>query len=146
MSQLKAVSSNSLLFWGPDDSHARISFQLHSPDVVPYPSKFFGCPNYLCNGDDRVDLLSSLSNRLVLNFTTSVSTDLNVLFLGDSLSRQFVEAFDATLVPQGQGDVRHDKLNFVAAGKGRLSKHGCLVSTAPVRGSGSTALLFQDTN
>lgn len=49
-------------------------------------------------------------------------------------------------VTQGQGDVRHDKLNFVAAGKGRLSKHGCLVSTAPVRGSGSTALLFQDTN
>jgi hypothetical protein len=81
--------------------YTRISFQLHNPNIVPYPAKFFSSPFYLCSGNNTMRLPHSLSQQAVLGFTTSISTDLNILFVGDSLSQQFVEAFDATLVPEG---------------------------------------------
>ena len=75
----------------------RISFMLHDPDDVPYPDTFSKA-NYKCS--DRPSLPPSLAGRTVLNFTTTITSDLNVAFMGDSIGAQFAQAFDAASLPK----------------------------------------------
>ena len=85
----------------------RIAFRLHAPDVVPRPDRFLSVPRYVCGdgrgGDDgaRGALPPAPARASVLNFTATVSTDLRVLFLGDSLTQQLAQAFDAAALPPG---------------------------------------------
>ncbi|KAL7529301.1 hypothetical protein ACHAXR_002887, partial [Thalassiosira sp. AJA248-18] len=111
----------------------RISFSLHSPDELPYPD-VFSKKNYRC--DTRPHLPSSLSGRTVLNFTTSIHTDLNIIFVGDSIGAQFSQAFEYAALGKGnegrrwtQGYRFNPKLDWVS---------DC-VTVSPSQGGGISA-------
>ena len=76
----------------------RISFRLHDPNDVPYPTKFLSVDGYMCPSFGAGPLPQSMSGRTVLNFTTTISTDLNILFIGDSISQQFAQGFYASVL------------------------------------------------
>jgi len=114
----------------------RISFRLHDPDDVPYPDKFLSVSHYMCR--DKGDLPPSLSRRTILNFTTTISTDLKILFFGDSLGLQFSQSFDATVLSEGEEHF-HTVLREFSNGPNNIFRHHCLVITAPIRGSGVSA-------
>ncbi|EJK71625.1 hypothetical protein THAOC_06911, partial [Thalassiosira oceanica] len=77
-----------------------------------------------------------------LDFSTSVSTDLKVLFLGDSVAEQFGHAFDdaatteAHLNPNATSSTRIVLNSFRVGGQMR----NCVFASAPVRGGGAVAL------
>ncbi|KAL7476214.1 hypothetical protein ACHAW6_005108 [Cyclotella cf. meneghiniana] len=119
-------------------NHQRISFRLHSPHTVPYPQKFLSVPGYFCNKNS--DLPPALSNTSVLGFTTTISTDLNILFLGDSLSQQVAQAFDAAVLPSSDGKSRR-VVSYFANGPNNTYHHECVSFSAPVRGQGVTAYI-----
>ena len=76
----------------------RISFRLHDPNDVPYPTKFLSVHGYMCPSYGSGPLPQSMSGRTILNFTTTISTDLNILFIGDSISQQFAQGFYASVL------------------------------------------------
>lgn len=117
------------------DDNVRISFSLHDPKIVPVPDKFSGVVGYRCG--DKADLPTTLSKSTILNFTTSVSTNLKILFIGDSIAEQFAQAFDATVL--GSGYEEHRVAKTYRNGPNNINVHNCLSVSAPVRGGGVTA-------
>eukprot|EP00581_Thalassiosira_minuscula_P001575 CAMPEP_0183734918 /NCGR_PEP_ID=MMETSP0737-20130205/45159_1 /TAXON_ID=385413 /ORGANISM="Thalassiosira miniscula, Strain CCMP1093" /LENGTH=582 /DNA_ID=CAMNT_0025968537 /DNA_START=140 /DNA_END=1888 /DNA_ORIENTATION=+ len=117
------------------DDNIRISFRLHDPKDVPYPDKFVGVPGYRCtDGPDLADLPPTLSGRTILNFTTTIATDLKIVFIGDSISEQFAAAFDAAVL--GPGYEGNRLAQTYINGHGGINTHTCLSVAAPVRGGG----------
>jgi len=117
------------------EDNVRISFSLHDPKIVPVPDKFSGVVGYRCG--DKADLPSTLSKSTILNFTTSISTNLKILFIGDSIAEQFAQAFDATVL--GSGYEEHRFAKTYRNGPNNINVHNCLSVSAPVRGGGVTA-------
>eukprot|EP00571_Detonula_confervacea_P001713 CAMPEP_0172331712 /NCGR_PEP_ID=MMETSP1058-20130122/62066_1 /TAXON_ID=83371 /ORGANISM="Detonula confervacea, Strain CCMP 353" /LENGTH=554 /DNA_ID=CAMNT_0013048981 /DNA_START=388 /DNA_END=2049 /DNA_ORIENTATION=- len=117
------------------DDNIRISFRLHDPDDVAYPDKFAGVVGYKCA--DKADLPPSLSKRTILNFTTTIATDLKLLFLGDSIAEQFAQAFDAAVL--GNGFERNRLAQTYTNGPNNINVHNCLTIAAPIRGGGVSA-------
>jgi len=117
------------------EDNVRISFSLHDPKIVPVPDKFSGVVGYRCG--DKADLPSTLSKSTILNFTTSISTNLKILFIGDSIAEQFAQAFDATVL--GSGYEEHRVAKTYRNGPNNVNVHNCLSVSAPVRGGGVTA-------
>ena len=119
----------------PMNGNIRISFRLHDPDYNPYPDKFAGVVGYRCR--DRADLPPPLSKRTVLNFTTTVATDLKILFIGDSIAEQFAQAFDAMVL--GNGFEMNRLARTYRNGHNNINVHNCLSISAPTRGGGVSA-------
>jgi len=119
------------------DNNIRISFRLHDPNDVPYPDKFAGVPGYRCDTDDQADLPPSLSGRTILNFTTTIATELKVVFIGDSISEQFAQAFDDAAL--GSGHEGNRLAQTYINGRGGINLHNCLSVAAPIRGGGVSA-------
>ncbi|KAL9185706.1 hypothetical protein ACHAXT_003483 [Thalassiosira profunda] len=115
------------------DRDVRISFRLHDPSEVPYPNKFLSVKPYMC-GSEKGDLPTSLSGRTVLNFTTTVATDLKIVHLGDSLGQQFVQGFDAAVLGKGYESSRDVLQEYFY--EGGVYSHNCLSVAAPIRGGG----------
>eukprot|EP00571_Detonula_confervacea_P003101 CAMPEP_0172318500 /NCGR_PEP_ID=MMETSP1058-20130122/35066_1 /TAXON_ID=83371 /ORGANISM="Detonula confervacea, Strain CCMP 353" /LENGTH=569 /DNA_ID=CAMNT_0013033349 /DNA_START=6 /DNA_END=1711 /DNA_ORIENTATION=+ len=115
-------------------NNVRISFRLHDPDEVTSPDTFSKV-NYRCA--DRPNLPPSLAKRTVLNFSTSVRTDLNVAFMGDSIGAQFAQAFDAAALGEGNEGRRWAQSYRYKPDKDWISE--CLTISAPVRGGGVSA-------
>lgn len=113
----------------------RIAFRLHDPAGAPRPDRFLSVGAFVCK--DRAALPPALGpsrEGRLFDFTTTISTDLNILFMGDSLAHQFSQGFDAAVVPEDRDDRRKVHLKYVTG-----KQFDCLVSTAPVRGGGATA-------
>ena len=93
----------------------RISVQLHggSSDNNRHgnnpPDKYESIPNYLCNAEDnekRAPLPPSLSHPTILDFTTSISTNLRIVFVEDSVAGQFAQTFDSSTVVPSNAEVK----------------------------------------
>jgi len=120
----------------------RISFRLHDPSDVPYPSKFLSVHGYICPDLMGNPLPSSISGRTVLNFTTTISTDLNILFVGDSIAQQFAQGFYASVL--GEENVRSHVItrSFINGRDIETTNSGlhvCSSLVAPTRGGGVSA-------
>jgi len=141
---------------GDLDEGIRISFSLHDPSVVQPPDAFSSRREYLCR--DRPPPPPPLNVRAMLNFTVTIRTDLRVGFVGDSISAQFSQAFDAaalggvgreydlTNFDKSTGDVQskvHERRwtqeAFRNPDLGRISE--CLTVASPLDGGGSSAFL-----
>jgi len=111
----------------------RISFRLHNQLNEGLPTKFLSVKPYMC-GSNKAPLPTSLSQSTVLNFTTTISTNLKIVHVGDSLSQQFVQGFDATLL----GSTYEYNRNVLAEYfyEGKVYSHNCLSVAAPIRGGG----------
>lgn len=118
--------------------NVRISFRLHDPSANPHPSKFLSVPAYKCLVNKKAELPQSLSSRTALNFTTTVATNLKIVFLGDSLSQQVSQAFDASILDDNHEKHRHVLKEF-RNGPDSVNSHNCLSITAPTRGGGVSA-------
>ena len=119
------------------ENDVRISFRLHDPEEVPYPSKFLSVHGYTCHAGI---LPPSLSGRAILNFTTTISTDLNILFVGDSITQQFAQGFYASVVAEdsmGSHSITRSFINGQIFGNSGL--HVCTSIVAPTRGGGASA-------
>ncbi|KAL7540451.1 hypothetical protein ACHAXR_010114 [Thalassiosira sp. AJA248-18] len=117
-----------------DDDNIRISFQLHDRNYAP-ADKFGGVPGYKCT--DQAELPPSLSGRTILNFSATVATELKIAFIGDSITEQFTQAFDASVL--GTGHERNRLAHTYRNGHGNINLHNCLSIAAPVRGGGVSA-------
>mmetsp|Transcript_22105 Transcript_22105/g.48087 ORF Transcript_22105/g.48087 Transcript_22105/m.48087 type:complete len:475 (+) Transcript_22105:274-1698(+) len=118
------------------EKNVRISFRLHDPKDVPPPDKFLSVDTFFCK--DRADLPPSLGpsdKGRMFDFTTTISTNLNVLFMGDSLGHQFSQGFEAAALGKGYEDKRKVHFKYHVGSK----QFDCLVSSAPIRGGGVTA-------
>ncbi|KAL7530037.1 hypothetical protein ACHAXR_004550 [Thalassiosira sp. AJA248-18] len=133
-------------------SDIRISFQLHDPQSFPFRNEF-SAPAYLCRLGElpkvggirtgeipRTLLLGGIGNYYsdtkrsggrVLDFTTTISSNLNILQIGDSLTIQLAQALDEMLGSTGHElpNRRHQIWEAYKGGEG-----GTLV--APTRGGG----------
>lgn len=111
----------------------RISYRLHNQIDESLPTKFLSVKPYMC-GSDKAPLPSTLSHNTILNFTTTISTNLKIAHIGDSLSQQFVQGFDATLI----GSIFEYNRNVLAEYfyEGKIYSHNCLSVAAPTRGGG----------
>ena len=117
------------------ENNVRISFRLHNPEDEPRPDKFLSVSTFFCK--DRAPLPPSLGangNGRLFDFTTTVSTNLNILFMGDSLGHQFSQGFEAAALGKGHESKRrvHQKYNVGS------KQFDCLVTSAPIRGGGAT--------
>ena len=136
--QTRSVRSITRIGWGNGthgNSNVRIAFRLHDPAGAPRPDRFLSVGAFVCK--DRAALPPALGpsrEGRLFDFTTTISTDLNILFMGDSLAHQFSQGFDAAVVPEDRDDRRKVHLKYVTG-----KQFDCLVSTAPVRGGGVTA-------
>lgn len=129
-----------------DTLDVQISFRFHSPDDVPYPTKFLSVHGNTC---PLGTLPPSLSGRSVLNFTTTISTgDLNIMFVGDSIAQQFAQGFYSSALEDekvGGHVIARAFYNdgHVLSIDGRyFSKSGlhvCSSIVAPTRGGGSAS-------
>lgn len=118
------------------DGNIRISFSLHNDlRIQPIPDKFTGVVGYRCGGN--ADLPPTLSKSTILNFTTSISTNLNLLFLGDSIAEQFSQSWDASVL--GAGYETHRFAKTYRNGPDNINVHNCLSVSAPIRGGGVSA-------
>lgn len=116
-----------------EGNNIRISFSLHDPDEVDVPSPdTFSKRNYRCR--DRPNLPPSLAKRTILNFTTSIRTDLNVAFMGDSIGAQFAQAFDAAALGKGNDERRWAQGYRYNPEKDWVSE--CLTISSPTQGGG----------
>ena len=121
------------------DANVRISFQLHDPDITPFKDLY--APHHGCalgelskGGGHRVlDLPSALhldgNGGRVLDFTTTLSSNLKILQLGDSVTFQMSEALDEMFGAEHAPQKRHYLWEAFPGGEG-----GTLV--APTRGGG----------
>ena len=113
------------------EQNIRISFRLYDPMDGPDPYKF--ASGYTCNKMNHYDLPPSLSGKSILNFTVSISTNLKILFMGDSVVLQFMEAFESAVIGSSY-ETRHTRL----LGTNDTSMK-CLTAVAPIRGGGVAA-------
>ncbi|KAL7487167.1 hypothetical protein ACHAW6_012772 [Cyclotella cf. meneghiniana] len=77
--------------------HNHISFRLHPPDVVSPPFQFLSVQGYTCP-PSIAPLPPAVAHPTVLNFTTTIKTDLKVLFVGDSIMQQFSQSFYSSVL------------------------------------------------
>ena len=136
------IASTNGKFWSESytpkqimDDNIRISFKLHDRSQALRPDRFAGVPGYMCV--DQAGLPPSLSKRTVLNFTTTVATELKIAFIGDSISEQLAQSFDALVL--GIGHERNRQAHTYRNGKNNINLHNCLSVSAPVRGGGASA-------
>ena len=111
----------------------RSSFRLHDNTNHTYVQHFLSVENYMCQGQ----LPPSLNDRSILTFGTTTSTNLKILFIGDSIAQQFAQGFYASVLDEDHvhGHIILDSIQ--SAGQKGLHVHKSLV--APTRGGGVVA-------
>ena len=133
-------------------SQYRISFRFHSPDVIRVPSQFLTVPGYRC-AIEFSPLPPAVNHSTIFNFTTTISTDLKLLFVGDSIMQQLAQnVYSSVLLHDnvsykpndfswGGKDGRHVILrSFINGIHPELSGlHVCSSISAPVHGGGAVA-------
>jgi hypothetical protein len=113
---------------------SRISYTLHPKDLRLYKNTFneyFQCPIVEEGPKIRRGLPAEMKNTTgVLDFTTSVTTDLKILFMGDSVSMQCSQGFEeaAGALPAHRSVLRY-----------LWERHESLTVSAPVQGGGVVA-------
>lgn len=116
----------------------RISFRLHDPGEVGRPRKFLSVSGYRCFGTSP--LPKSLQSRGIMDFTVTISTDLNVLFVGDSIAQQFAQGHYSSVLPDEDIGSHVIVRAFINGQDPRLSGlHVCSSIVAPGRGGGAAA-------
>ena len=118
------------------ENNIRISFRLHDPKDEPRPDKFLSVDTFFCK--DREELPPSLQSSdegKLFDFTTTVSTNLNILWMGDSLGHQFSQGFEAAVLGAGYENKRQVFMKYNVGSK----QFDCLVASGPIRGGGVTA-------
>ena len=116
--------------------YGRIAFRLHPPyDIDANPSgKFDPVPSHSCR--NAAHLPPSMANSL-LGFRVSISTNLNIISVGDSVASQLSQAFDASVLDVGY-DYRKSIRRYFDNGDG--IKRMC-VTESTARGGGVAAYM-----
>eukprot|EP00581_Thalassiosira_minuscula_P011811 CAMPEP_0183722994 /NCGR_PEP_ID=MMETSP0737-20130205/14760_1 /TAXON_ID=385413 /ORGANISM="Thalassiosira miniscula, Strain CCMP1093" /LENGTH=586 /DNA_ID=CAMNT_0025953243 /DNA_START=506 /DNA_END=2263 /DNA_ORIENTATION=- len=124
-----------------DTNNIRISFRLQDVTELPHPhAKFLSVPKYTCPSSvGSHPLPPSLSSpNSILNFTTSISTNLHILFMGDSVAQQFAQGFYAAVLDTTSSMGSHVILDGMEM-KNRVGLHVETSLVAPTRGGGVVA-------
>ncbi len=159
-----ANSASSLLQQNHDDKNVRISFELHDPHAIPLENIFnlyVTCPvGSITTGKkkkiptglhrsgeippllkrvvDQQDMYGRSRSGRVLDFTVTVSTNLKLLFIGDSVMVQLAQAFDEMVIMDKKQDQEITTTRKVLWESWRGHDGGTIV--APTRGGGVSGL------
>jgi len=108
-----------------------ISYQIWPNDKQNFWTSYSDTYNlyYRC-GEDRGPLPIPLNSHKVLNFTTTVTTDLNIIIMGDSIAVQLGQGFQEA---SGTADENRHVYRY------SWGTHEGLSIAAPVRGGGAVA-------
>jgi hypothetical protein len=90
---------------------------------------------YLCRG--MQPLPSTLQKYF--NFIASIQTDLKIIFIGDSISEQFAEGFEAASLDMGQEGSARAVRDFAPSPNNPERKQLCMSISSPIRGGGVSA-------
>ena len=140
----RLITSDTLRY----DNRISLSLQKKAASTADsYYTRFSEPTIYFCGDEQgKQDLPSTLHKYF--NFIASIRTDLKIILIGDSISSQFAQAFEATALDVGQeGRVRAKKVMA-----NRVSTHVCMSISSPIRGGGVSAfwrvtnLLLKETN
>lgn len=117
----------------------RIAFRLHEPGdaTVNSPGKYDPIRSHLCQ--NTADLPPSIARKNVFGFKVSISTDLKLVFIGDSVAGQLSQAFDTSVLDLDYDYLTHSvKSHFHYKTK---DEHICVAESAPIRGGGVSAFM-----
>jgi hypothetical protein len=121
------------------NSNIRISFRLNNNNNIQ--NRFLSVPGYTCP-PQIASLPPNLSHRPILNFTTSISTNLKIIFVGDSITQQFAQGFYSAILDE-ELEGSHAILRSFINGRPvngidlfNLGLHVCSSVVAPGRGGG----------
>lgn len=119
--------------------YGRISFSLHkiTNRLVNPPGKYDPVLKHQCRNTSISAF--SLDRRGVFDFKTSVSTNLNIIFIGDSVSSQLAQAFDASVTKPPYDYKSHSvkRVFFVP----KVQEYHICATQSVTRGGGFTAYM-----
>lgn len=119
----------------------RIAFRLHElDDMTINPTEIYDPGQNKCQ--HTAGLPAPLAQRGVLDFKVSISTDLKVLFIGDSIGSQLAQAFDAAVLEPAH-DYRNLSIKslFYYMPERFPHPHICVSKSSPIRGGGVSAFM-----
>jgi hypothetical protein len=118
--------------------HGQIAFRLHdrNDQTVNSPEKFELVSEYACQNTS--DLPFFLAQSSVLGFRVSISTNLKLIFIGDSIAGQLAQTFDTSVLDLDYNYSQSIKSHFESKNK---DVHVCVSESAPVRGGGVSAYM-----
>jgi len=129
----------------PEDTlhhNNRISVSLQKTPVSAadsgYYTRFSQPDTYLCGDKQGKQSLPSTLQKY-FNFIASIQTDLKIIFVGDSISAQFAQAFDSAALDEAQEDSVRAKNIFRPDGNRPSIIHICRSICSPIRGGGVSA-------
>mmetsp|Transcript_24849 Transcript_24849/g.49691 ORF Transcript_24849/g.49691 Transcript_24849/m.49691 type:complete len:482 (+) Transcript_24849:100-1545(+) len=116
----------------------RISLSLYNRTVKEaaesYYTRFSEPAPYLCRAEQGKQNLSPTLQKY-FNFIASIHTDLKIIFIGDSISAQFAQAFDSAALDVGQEDSVRAKDTMSVTSPDVV----CMSISSPIRGGGVSA-------
>ena len=122
-------------------SYGRIAFRLHKLNdmTVNPPAKYDPVSTHHCHNTS--DLTSTLAHEGVLDFKVSISTDLNMIFIGDSIASQLSQAFDATVLETHYDYSSNSIQRHFHSHVNPEDEHICVTESTPIRGGGVSAYM-----
>lgn len=138
-SSIKTTNTTFQQFSNPSyssGSYGRIAFRLHtlSDTTVNPPGKYDPVPKHQCQNSSILT-----HEKGVLDFKVSVSTDLNMIFIGDSIASQLAQAFDATVL-EPHYDYKSNSIKSYFHYESDVD-HICVTQSTPIRGGGASAYM-----
>lgn len=116
----------------------RISLSLYNiaakEAAESYYTRFSEPAPYLCRADQGKQNLSPTLHKY-FNFIASIHTNLKIIFVGDSISAQFAQAFDSAALDAGQEDSVRAKDTMSVTSPDVV----CMSISSPIRGGGVSA-------
>jgi hypothetical protein len=165
--QNRTNSTSSLVQHHHDNNNVRITFELHDPQSIPLHNMFnpyVTCPlsrittgkkkriptEQFRSGElppslkrvvDQQDMHGRYRSGRVLDFTVTISTNLKLLFIGDSVLVQLAQAFDemVLIMDKKQGDKQIPNTTRKVLWESWHGHDGGTI-VAPTRGGGVSAL------
>ena len=132
LSSAERVMSSDLLL-----RNNRISLSLYNRSAMSaesYYTRFSEPAPYLCRDEQGKQNLSPKLQKY-FNFIASIQTDLKIMFIGDSISAQFAQAFDSAVLDAGQEDHVRAKNTMSVTSPDVV----CMSISSPIRGGGVSA-------
>jgi len=99
-----------------------------------YYTRFSEPAQYLCRDEQGKQSLPSTLQKY-FNYIASIQTDLKIMFIGDSISAQFAQAFDSAALDVGQENSVRAKNTMSVTSPDVV----CMSISSPIRGGGVSA-------
>ena len=151
LSSISSIDAHDVAKSSLFDVQDRISVSFHNTYNSSHYTRFSHVSWYRCGDEDGKEKLHPELQKY-FNITASIQTDLNILFMGDSISGQFAEAFDSAVLYDMRQEGVRATTTFLSGNPAMQWYHLCMSIASHIRGGGVSAfwrvttLLNEETN